>query len=1124
MLLANLSSVCASIRQTTEEIRLKDGSEEDLRIRIEHILRNEIWDELDIPHASYEYSTKQEGVSARHWGRIDALYGMVIIEYKKPGVLESPSERTEAIDKMESVYIHGMLDKPEVQSHIDQIEQEGNKPIISGIIWDGETVIFCEYDCRNAEFRNSRSFELGPETLRRVVSRIVATYKKRIDAHALAADFGYRSTLVTEHKIVKTLYQTLSSSSEKTTRIFEEWRRITSQAFSLEGPNLRKIATQYGFSSGEAENIDGIRLFFAIQTYYAIIIKELAVEVAARFYDSTIGTFLEDIRDAIAEGRTKSQMERLENGWYYSFFGVDNFLEGELFSWYIEEWHEGIERAVEEITNTLLTYHIESLVEEPTNARDIFKLLYEELVPRKEVRQKLGIYTTPDWLAEFVIDSVSEKLEENGKSITESTFLDPGAGTGTFLALLVKKCSEEGKEKGIPLADLLLSITNSVIGFDIDSLAVLTSRANYLIALASTGLLEQKGDLNIEIPVYFANSVITANEMHDTRLLESGAEGGSIEIARINAADSQFDFPLSIMDRSVDILNEFKPFIDASSKHSHVDFDNDSLQKALAKYSLTVAERELLKEIYDQLLDLKLRGIDSIWIPILKSHIVSTYHEEFDAVVGNPPWLSYRYIASDSYKREIKHLMKSKYNLITDENMVTHMEMATLFLARAIDLFLKEDGIVGFVMPRSIKYAGHHNNLRRGYISFPLDILKLVDCNVDPLFYVPTSAIIARNADNYKETIDYELIEGNLSEETFKSISLAEARDNLSFTKGKHYLSIIGSRSAFSEEQIRVEDAQSPYYDKFYQGASLTPQACWFVDIVDKRGPLVQTSSRARTRAHKKIEMGPLAIESKYLYYVITSAETLPFVHLQPNVAVLPIIPTRLGFDMVDTDSAARKGDTDLMEWLEKVHEARLATKENLNLSTIERLNYHSLLSNQDPNSQYTVVYNKSGTHIAACLIDNQYWQNKELSNPVVIDYSLYRYFTDSKQEAYYLLGFLNSPVLDEMIKIIQTQGYGGSARDIHKRPLEFPIPKFEPGNGRHQELVNTVEDIVNRVSSVCTQCLEDREYYQGLETQGTLWPIQVAIIREDIRNHFEDELSKIDEQVSVIADVLDSS
>lgn len=66
----------------------------------------------------------------------------------------------------------------------------------------------------------------------------------------------------------------------------------------------------------------------------------------------------------------------------YKWFGIRNFLEGEIFSFYLDEWSEEIHRVVEEIMEMLDEYDFVILAQDLPATRDMFKLLYEELVPR----------------------------------------------------------------------------------------------------------------------------------------------------------------------------------------------------------------------------------------------------------------------------------------------------------------------------------------------------------------------------------------------------------------------------------------------------------------------------------------------------------------------------------------------------------------------------------------------------------------------------------------------------------------------------------------------------------------------------------------------------------------------
>lgn len=1088
---AKLTDICNKIIQTAREVEVMGGSEEDLKIRVEGILR-EIWDKLGVPEPRYEYPVRGN-VTAKHWKRVDALYGLTIFEYKRPNELSRVRTVEEAVRKMKEEYIPALLNDPGVYKHVKAIEGKDFVPVIAGIILDGYKVIFCEYNCKTKEFKRSDIYDLNPEVLRRIVRIVVSTYKKKIDARVLASDFGYKSEIVRTHGAIRKLYEKLENPGEKTDKLFKEWKKLTSHALYLSGEELKKIAEDYGLK-GE---VDGLKLFFAIQTYYALIIKLLAVEVCARFYDSTIGTFFRDVEEAIAKGELKEVLERLENGWYYTYFGIKNFLEGEFFSWYIDEWDNEIEGVIRKIIEKLLEYDIESIVIDPGSARDVFKLLYEELVPRKEIRQKLGIYTTPDWLAELIIDEVSK-----GKDIIDAKWLDPGCGTGTFLSLIIKKIAEAGRN--IPKHELLRKICSNVIGFDIDSLAVLTSRANYLIALASTGLLEHKGDEKVEIPVYLANSIVTVRELEEEVIVDNK----TVKVVQIKAGDEIFQIPSRIVDKAVDLLNDFKDYIEAESPFGAV--------KEIEKYNLTKEELKLVQDVYEKLLSFKKRGIDSVWIPILKSYLVSTYYKDFDFIVGNPPWIVYRYLPED-YQEEVKLLTKDVYGLVTDEHLITHMEMATLFLIRCLDVYLKEDGIIGFVMPKSIMYADQHHNFRTQNVAIGYKIEKIIDCKVQPLFYVPACAIIVRKKLEKSEEIPALFLEGRLPEDKHKIMPLNLAISSLRRKEGKLYLNFIGSRSFLDEKKIEIVRKKSYYYGNFYQGATIVPQPCWFVDIVDERVPLIKTSERAKVRGKVEYEIGPLPIEREFLYYVLTSAEVLLFCHLEPNIAVLPIIPHGDKYFLVKREMAIDSGKIHLAKWLEKVEEIweKVGGGKAKKISVYDWLDYQHKLTNQNPNAKYIVVYLRSATHLASCVIDNEHWREKGLlKKPVIVGHTLYRFFTNSEEEAYYLTAILNSSVLDELIKPMQSKGFTGAERDISKKPLEFPIPSYNEDNEIHSQLSGLGKKATEKAYKVLPRIMREREYDIRLKERGTLIPTEVAVLRTDIRNELQDELAEINRLV----------
>jgi hypothetical protein len=137
--------------------------------------------------------------------------------------------------------------------------------------------------------------------------------------------------------------------------------------------------------------------------------------------------------------------------------------------------------------------------------------------------------------------------------------------------------------------------------------------------------------------------------------------------------------------------------------------------------------------------------------------------------------------------------------------------------------------------------------------------------------------------------------------------------------------------------------------------------------------------------------------------------------------------------------------------------------------------------------------------------------RENQLANDVVIESTLYHYDTDNAEEAYYLVAILNSSVLDELIKPMQSKGEFGE-RDIHKKPLEFPIPRYDPNNEIHKKLVELSKRASEVTQRILPQLLSVRGYDKRLKERGALMPQEVATLRRDIRERLKDIIQQIDD------------
>ena len=266
--------------------------------------------------------------------------------------------------------------------------------------------------------------------------------------------------------------------------------------------------------------------------------------------------------------------------------------------------------------------------------------------------------------------------------------------------------------------------------------------------------------------------------------------------------------------------------------------------------------------------------------------------------------------------------------------------------------------------------------------------------------------------------------------------------------------------------------AESPYESQIRQGATVVPRSLWFIDFEehaffnpDPTEPLVQTSQRARDRAKEpwdNVEMSQ-QIESRFIYRCVTGSELIHFHHLDFPVSVLPVdIDNEENF-LYSEENARNKGYQQLREWISNASDQWEEYKEETtDESVLEWLNYRQKLTQQNPNAQYRVLQNTSGSYVYGAVIDTsdinnpstqgtqiEVQRNEDGNVPLVVDHKCYYYETDDIEEAYYLCGFLNAPLILELIEEMMSRGLFGG-RDVHKRVWEISIPEYDPENEIH--------------------------------------------------------------------------
>ena len=645
--------------------------EEDLKLRVENILRINVCDPLGIPWARYEKTT----VVSR--SRSDALYGKVIIEYEDPDTFKTRSGFQKSIEQL--------------KKYITE-EAEGAKIAINkffGVALDGFKIGFIRYSMRLQNWDIQKPTPVNRYSILKFLEAIRGLTRKPLDAKLMIKEFGPWSKVA--KTAVKVFYKKImNTNSQRSLMLFTDWRRVFSQVCAYSSAKIKGLENIYGIRENK---IDYEALLFSVHTYYALVMKLLAAECAVLFGGFFLKSYNKKLESAYLEDEHifKIELEELEEGGIFINLGIENFLEADYFAWYLDEWDNEVVNAVIEIVKKLLEYEPATTELEPDEIRDLFKILYQNLVPR-EIRRKLGEYYTPDWLAEFVLNEAGftfDNFEIIGKKYgIEEPFnlrlLDPACGSGTFLVLAIKRIKEYAREHFLE-EKTLKKILKNIIGFDLNPLAVIASRTNYLLAL---GELIRTATTPIELPVYFADSI----------LVESKSTLTGVEYI-LNTSVGSFNVPTSVIDKGV--LNKSLSLIEecVHNRSSKMEFKKRILKELSV---IDDVEASVLTKLFNQVLVLENEGKNRIWTRILKNSFAPLFVERFDYVIGNPPWVNWDNLPKD-YRDSSKKLY-DKYKLITWTAKVgaVKTDISILFTYVCLDRYLKQDGLLGFLITQSV--------------------------------------------------------------------------------------------------------------------------------------------------------------------------------------------------------------------------------------------------------------------------------------------------------------------------------------------------------------------------------------------------------------------------------------
>lgn len=1029
-------------------------TEEDLKMHVEPLLQRAFSDMgIDVDVVRYERRTGFRS-------KMDAVYGFLILEYKAPDKLSRPVEVRKSKSQLQQYM------EEEASRVVQNKEATLEKTI--GVCLDGDQILFARFTrsprllslpapipvAKQADLfpheRATRGFQfLGPYpiTAASVANLLIfsrAAARRPLTASDLSKVFGPAHTVA--RQAVSELYSALMraqrrSAPSRIKSFFVEWDRIFGVVYGQELEKAEQAATETAQLYQLPGGVRLKQLLFSIHTYYAFLMKLIAIELLSLQRESTVTSFVERLI-GLDDDALRSQLGYLESGVDFNKQGILNFLEADFFSWYLDGWSPTLAGTFRGVIRALAEFEPATPVLEPDWTHDLFQKLYELIVPQK-LRHDLGEYYTPDWLASYLIDQSGYR----GKP--ETRFLDPACGSGTFLVQAIHRAIRHAESKeGVSVAEIARSILENIVGFDLNPLAVLASRTNYLIAFSR--LIQYIRP--ISLPVYLCDSVVPPDQVsQDRRTLYDD------DVVVFTTTEGDYVFPLSMKDKSR--IDLFTGLVETGLRAK---LDKAKFSRLLAKeLPLPEAESSALLAVYGKIKALDDKGQDGIWARYIKNAFAPAYMGQFDFVIGNPPWIRWGYLADDYRKRTLT--MWQDYGLFSLRGHQARLgqgekDFSMLFTYAATDRYLKENGILGFVITAEVfKGKGAGEGFRRfqiGPTGPKLKVLTMEDmvdlkpfqaANKTSIFVIQKGrtttyplpvTVWKRKAGVGRVPPEWPLAEvlKNTERQEVEAIPVDPKRPVSSWQTGKR-----------SELKASANlKGTNPY--KAYRGASTEPYGVFWLNLKEVRPDGLLVVSNQHDRGKRTIPKVQDAIESKLVYPAVSGGEIVQFGIKQPFYVLVsqnPVTREPYPEEWMLEHAPLTYG------YLKQFESILLSRGSNVVRQFAEETEFYAMYGiGEYTFAPYRVVWKRMASRMEAAVLSTV---KTTFSRKPIISTDTTSFFAVQDQaEAHYLCAVMNSALVGNYIRSFSSAGRGFGAPSVANT---LAIPKFGRSNKLHRRL-----------------------------------------------------------------------
>jgi len=552
----------------------------------------------------------------------------------------------------------------------------------------------------------------------------------------------------------------------------------------------------------------------------------------------------------------------------------------------------------------------------------------------------------------------------------------------------------------------------------------------------------------VEIPIYLTDSVLTPTRT-------TGNLFG--EFLEVSTSVGKFQVPAEWVRDGGFLLADAAPLVEEMTKNQY------SVNEAMSRFKkeglLFPINQEVVKNFYNQILELEKQNKNGIWARFLKNAFAPMVAGKFDFVVGNPPWIRWDFLAEE-YREATRHLWK-EYGLFSLKGYAQMLggakpDFSMLFVYASSDYYLKDGAKLGFLITQEVfKAKGAGEGFRRfqlGDRSY-LKILKAHDLvSIQPFEGATnkTAAIILKKGERTEYPVSY--IVWNKKKGIGKIATDKLLNEVLTLLNRKKLIAKpirtnVGAWQTIEtgEEGLLAIEGQNFYKDR--AGAWADPYGIFWLEVkqVLSDGNLLisNLSERGRTKI-KKIEE---KIEPNLVYPAIQGPNIKRW-GLDSNFFVLLV--NDKDNPMKGYDESRMKSDWPLtFSYLTKFREELLSRTSYKKFHLKSGAPFYSQYNIGNYTfSRYKVVWKRMTTDIVATVIS-------EIKTPfgyksiISLDTTVI-FPVENETEAHYLCAIINSKPVRDFIKSFSSAGRGFGTPSVMEH---IGIPKFDSKNELHQKL-----------------------------------------------------------------------